>query len=269
MLTITKKMNTGIVLLQEPIPNHVFEQFSFWTLLNAHEQEELEEETAKLLNAHHQLGLSSIEIGQRLMNIRTLLAPYKGAFTQILQAAHFTGRTGYRYIKNYQRLLEYINQPVLDAMIAHGFKLRGATDDRPLGEYTEAYLALTENNELPPEHPDEATITSYVTKLEVQYERLKADPAALSLVKTRVEKTGNEAIHQIRNSFDFLQKQNHHLLKSSLRRIPSNRRDEFIERHVGYALTLRGVTSKRFEAQAIPSRFSRAPGRPVQERYEG
>jgi hypothetical protein len=270
MPTFTRK-NTGLVLYYptEPIPAQVFEQFPFWSLLTQNQQAQLEDETANLLSAQNQLGLSSIEIGQRLTSIRALLAPYKGAFAQLLQAAHFSSRTGRRYIKDYQRLLEYVTQPVLDVMKSHGFRLLGATRDRPLGEYTEAYTALINNQEPPPAEADEEAALSYVTKLELQHERLKADPKVLSLVKKRVELSGNEDMKARRNSPDFLLKQNHYLLKSSLRRIPSNQRDTFLEKHVGYALTLRGVSRKSFEAQAIPSRYNLKPGRPTLESMEG
>lgn len=270
IITKKKASPTGLILYtREPIAFKAFEQFAFWSLLNAAQQGQLEEETANLLNAQLQLGLSSIEIGRRLVNIQLILAPYRGAFSQLLDSLHVSSRTLRRYMATYKLLLDHINQPVLDAMIAHGFTLRGATDDRPLGEYTEAYLALTENNEPPPEYPDEDTVISYVNRLELQHERLKADHHALSLVKRRVEKAGNESMRAIRNSKEFLLKQNHHLLTSSLRRLPSNQRDDFLEKHVGYALTLRGVSGKRFEAQAVPAHYNRQPGRPDRIYEEG
>jgi hypothetical protein len=254
----TYRPNTGIVLYYPPKPTQVFEQFAFWSLLNAAQQTELQEEITNLLTARTNLGLSTIEIGQRLVAIRELLASHKGAFSQLLEATHFSSRTGRRYIRDYKRLLKYLPESVLTVMKSHGFRLLGATRDRPLGDYTEAYQALVSANELPIGDP-----VGYVSKLEAQYECLKADPHALSLVKK--EKIGDPAIKALRNSEDFLQKQCHHFLKSTLRRLPATRRDVFLERHVGYLLTLRGVTGKRFEAQAIPSRYSRPPGRPSEE----
>lgn len=250
--TATKTIAKSQVLftVSAKIPTQLFEQLSFWRLLTPAEQSTLENETSYLFAAHKQLGIS--EAGKRLLRIQTKLEPYKGAFAQLLNLTpHFSSRTGYRYIKDYKRLLSLVKEPVLEVMNKQGFRFFKATRKRPLGVYTEAFEALRSNSELPPDSNVQAALR-YVKKLELQHEKLKADPKALAVLKHRIEKTGNPALEARRNSEDFLTRQATNLLNDIQRRLPPERRDAVLENIVGYQLARRGIASKTFRAMAMP-----------------
>lgn len=239
------------------IPRQTFEQLSFWKLLTPAEQSELADETSYLFAAHKQLGIS--EAGRRLLRIQTKLEPYKGAFAQLLNLTpHFSSRTGYRYITDYKCLLTLVGEPVMEVMVKQGFRLFKATRKRPLGVYTEAFEALRSNSELPPDSNLQAALR-YVKKLELQHEKLKADPRALLVLRRRIEKAGNPALEARRNSEEFLTHQATTLLNDVQRRLPPERRDAVLENIIGYQLTRRGIASKTFRAMAIPYEEVLAP----------
>lgn len=249
-ITATKTAVKVLFTVSAKIPRQTFEQLSFWRLLTSAEQNELAEDTSYLFAAHKQLGIS--EAGKRLLAIHTKLEPYRGAFAQLLDLTPlFSYRTGYRYLNDYKRLLALVKEPVLEVMSSQGFKLLKATRKRPLGVYTEAFEALRSNSELPPDSNVQAALR-YVKKLELQHEKLKADPRALAVLKGRSERSGNLALEARRNSEDFLTRQATNLLNDIQQRLPANRRDAVIENIIGYQLARRGIVSKTFRAMAIP-----------------
>lgn len=238
-------------------------QLAFWSRLSEIEQDQLIRETDHFLFAQQQFGLTAIEIGQRLLNVQKILAPY-GAFIEFLNA-YFRkdARTGYRYINDYKRLLELFRQPVVEAMIKSGFILEKATRLRPLGRYTAAYHKLLVNKILPPEDTeDEHGALRWVRQLQIEQERLTMHPETLAEVKARAETNGDPIIPAAFHTFNDLLRQDYLSFQTSLRRVPFKQIDDYIETFIGYVLTSRGITGKRFVAQAIPNTFKRRAGRP-------
>lgn len=235
-------------------------KLAFWSKLNPSEQDQLLRETDHFLAAQQQFGLTAIEVGQRLLNVQRLLTPH-GAFNEF-RSAFFrkSERTAYRYIDDYKRLLELFRQPVIEAMIRVGFVLDKATRERPLGQYTAAYLKLLSNQVLPPDGASEPEALRWVRQLQIEHERLAINPAELAIVQARAETQG---LPSPTKTYHDLLRQDYLNFQASLRKLPAKRVDEYIESFVGYVLAYRGVSGKRFAAQAIPATFKRPSGRPL------
>lgn len=246
------------------------ERLPFWSQLDVVEQTKLAEEIRYLIANHKQSGVTKLEIKQRLFNLKTMLVSRRGAFRQLLDSIpSFGWRTGFRYVEDYEWLLEHIKRPVLEIMIENGFTFPNTTRKRPLGDYTEAYHALVSNSNPPPEVHHAPTALRWMRNLEIQHVQIKDDPRAINVLRRRAE-NGNPAFERRRNSYDFMLSQLLNLFKGILRRLPPEQREPFTETFVGYALTLRGVASKTFAAVAIPDtpEYKRKPGRPKQEILE-
>jgi hypothetical protein len=250
-------LTTAPATLQTPQLESVLsaKQLDFWSTLSNQEQDRLAFETDRFVSAQQTYGLTGVEVGQRLLNVQKLLTPH-GLFTKYLKAYFRRDpRTGYRYIDDYKRLLELLGPSVVEAMIKNGFSLDKANRVRPLGQYTSAYHKLLANQVLPPDAASEEEALRWVRRLEIEHERMIADPEALAVVKAR-----NETISlpgPVPTYKDLL-KQDYLSLQCSLTKIPNDRIEEFIESFVGYVLASRGVSGKRFTAQAIPDTFKRA-----------
>lgn len=248
--------------------NSTVASLPFWQELNADERLQLSEQTRFLMVAYLQLDLTPIEIGQRLLRVKTLLSPHRGAFAEYLKRTRrFAGRSAYRYMEDYEKLREYFSEAILEAMIRQGFKITAATRKRPLGVWTDAYKALKMNSEEPPKTGDPAATARYLSKLEQTHQQLKADQRALEVVKARAEEDspGNPEFEKFKNSLDTLSRQAFQMFKNSLRKLEGKDRERFLEVVMGAVLTERGVSHMTFEACAIPVDWKRGPGRPRSE----
>lgn len=242
------------------------EKLPFWGELTHSEQKILAEETRYLMVAYLQLGLTPIEIGQRLLGIKQLLSGHKGAFTAFMkQTKTFASRSGYRYMEDYERLRTFLSDSILEGMIRQGFKITDATRKRPLGIWTEAYVALKMNSEEPPKTDDPAAAARYLQKLELTHEQLKVDQRSLDAVRARAEQPspGNPEFEDIRNSLEFVTKQTFQMMKNSLRRLRPEQRNQYFEIVLGAMATHRGMSRMPpYPAMAIPTEWKRGPGRP-------
>lgn len=240
----------------------------FWADLTNSEQAMLADQTRHLMVAYLQLDLTPIEIGQRLVVIKQLLSSHKGAFAVFLKRTKgFAGRSAYRYIEDYERLKSYFSEPVLEEIIRHGFKFKNATRKRPLGVWTEAYIALKMNSEEPPKTDDPLRTARYLQKLELTHEALQADQRSLAVVRARAmsDSPGNPEFEAMKNSFEFISKQTFQTIKNGLRRLKPEERTPFLELVNGAILSHRGMTRATYTAVAIPQEWNRRPGRPSSE----
>lgn len=229
-------------------------QLAFWSKLNPAEQDQLISETDHFLAAQQQFGLTAVEVGQRLLNVQSILTPY-GGFKEFRAAyVRKSERTAYRYIDDYKDLLQLLGTLVVEAMIRNGFVLRKATRGRPLGEYTAAYHALLSSHILPSEVASEPEALRWVRQLQLQHERMSLTRSDLAEAKARVETHG---IIPVPHNYQDLLKKDFLAFTSSLSKIPDRRIEEYIETFTGYVLSHRGISSKRFVAQAIPPTYKR------------
>lgn len=245
------------------VPRLEFERLPFWKDLKDGEQTKLISESYQLIKSRKEHGMAIVQMGQHLLFIQNMLAGRPKAFTQYLKAFHFSGRSGYRYIEDYERLMSLVKVPVLQVMLTQGFKLTKATRKRPLGEFTEAYTALAMNAELPPSSMDMDAALRYVRKLATQHQKLLEDPKSLAVVRRKVDQqVGNT---EKRDSYENLLKDAYHIAKNAIKRVPAKRREEFVDSLVGFILSYQDVQERHFTAQTIPGDLRRKPGRPSKE----
>lgn len=253
--------NKALAEAQKTVPRQSFEQLPFWKELENSEQTKLMAESYQLLTARRQYGMALISMGQHLLYIQNMLQGIPNAFKQYCVAFQFSGRSGYRYIEDYERLMDLVKVPVLQVMLTEGFKLQKANRLRPLGEYTEAYVALEMGGEKPPVTMDMDAALRYVKKLKAQHQHLLADPRALGIVRKKVEAKMGAAAK--RDTFENLLKEAHHIARNAMKRLPAKRRDEFLAAHVGHLLAYREVQAGQyFDTLAIPEALQQKPGRP-------
>lgn len=245
------------------VPRESFELLPFWSDLAEIEQTKLMAESYQLITARKEFGLAIVSMGQHLLFIQNMLAGRPKAFGQYLKAFKFSGRSGYRYIQDYQRLMKLVKVPVLQVMLTQGFKIDKATRARPLGEFTEAHVALEMNGEVPPTTMDVDAALRYVKKLTTQREKLLEDPRSLAIVKRRVEQKVGPV--EKRDSYEALLFHSYHLVRNAIKRTPVDRQEEFVDNLVGYILTSRNLQERHFTAQTVPSELRRRPGRPSKE----
>lgn len=251
------------------IPLSTFEQLPFWHQLRDAEQTRLTTESYHLVIARKQHGMSKLAMGQHLAYVQEMLKNRTYAFKQYLNLFNFSGRTGYRLIEFYKQILGLVNEPVLKVMVSTGFKLSKATNLRPLGEFTEAYKALAMVSEVPPTNSNMDAAIRYVKKLQSQYESLQRDPRSMAVVKKRLE-SESKVKREKRDSLEYQLKHSFHTVKAAIRKMDGvSKKEELLERLVGYLLADRGVASKRFDAQSIPPDLQRPPGRPRKDYGQG
>lgn len=252
--------NKALAEAERIVPRKEFEELPFWKDLQVAEQSKLMSESYQLVTARREYGLALVSMGQHLLFIQNMLSSRPKAFNQYLKHFKFSGRSGYRYIEDYQRLLRLVKVPVLQVMLTKGFKLTKATRKRPLGELTEAYTALAMNDELPPTKMDIEAALRWWKKLITQHERLLADPRSLAIVKKKVEAEVGPS--EKRGSYEVLLRDAYHGAKNAIKRVPAKRREEFVDTLVGFLLTFRDLQERHFIAQPIPGEMQRKPGRP-------
>lgn len=278
---MSRKKNTALAKIEAPtvlppitalqaeaeklVPRQEFFKLTFWKDLKDSDKDRLTATTHELVLARRQFGMSALLMGQHLSAVQIMLKGRKGGFAQYLKMFNFGGRTGYRFIEDYLRIKELLQEPVVAIMLATGFRLTSAKRERPLGDYTEAYHMLVTNGENPPKRDNFDAAKRWVDKLERQAEALKKDPDLLESINQQITKKLQVPVKERRDSYDFLIKQSFHLIKSALRRTEDKRKDEFLENLIGYVMSDRELSGRKFVPKRIPDWINRAPGRPREE----
>lgn len=254
IVTVTAMTSSATSEAGKFVSRQSFQQLPFWGKLKERERTDLMEEGRQLAAAMMVHGSSGLAIGERLVNIRPILEPYKGAYTKLLSSFGFTDRTARRYIDGYENARAHLPEAVLKAAMAKGMRVLGYDDQRPLGVYTEAYRLLP-----PPRNPDPEQATKYLNQLEqTRKERNK--------VIKEAKKSGKSVPvteESVRRDPEFLRKQTFRSIKNALDHIPKRSRRGFLNDVVGMVLTHLGIGNPTsFEPEAIPDDFRQGRGRP-------
>src|SRR6185437_5118015 len=197
------------------------------------------------------MGISRLEMGEKLMEIRDYLDKIGSrSFTKLVKGLNFYRRaTAYKYIENYENSVKYNTLPVTKGMIARGMDIL-STEQRPFGKYTEAAKRL-----IPPKTENGAAVRVYLEDLEKSHRRIQA-----RTINREPEIDYDKLVQNVYRSF-----------ATNLRKIPitsKKRRETFLDRVVGMSLwEFGGIGSSRtFTAEVPPDEMKlKAVGRPPKD----
>lgn len=210
--------------------------------LSEEEQATIRREGKALARAMVNYGFSKLEIGKRLINLRTVLEPH-GLFVRLLQTLHFTPRTAYRYMYGFQNASKILPEAVLEEAMARGYRMIGESPNTPVGVYTEAVKQLP-----PPKNPSPEAARKYLDSVE----RLRRQHARTG--RQKPVEDPEYVIDECFRSFD-----------SRLKRIAEDEktRTEFLRVLVGMQMFAAGVSKPMtFKPVEVPESLRVRPGRP-------
>jgi len=165
------------------------EQYDGWKKivekLEKPQQEQLKDETQQVWKLQDMLGETELGLGEHLTKINELLAPFRIFVSYIDEFFHMSRATAYRYMDQYKVGRKHLPEPVLEAAIARGTRIKE--------DVLEQFVA--EN--APPQTQDPKVINDYITKLE-------SVPTTPVKVETNPEVLEKEIVNFSRLRYDRL-----------------------------------------------------------------
>lgn len=229
----------------------------FFRKLSPKDQEALVERDRELTAARVVHGMSGLAIGQFLHEVNELLTPYN-AYYKYLRSKNIPPKTSYRYIRGYENAVNHFPEPVLRVAVARNLRIVSDDERKPLGEYTEAFRSLG----APPKDPERAVkyvddMQTYVKERRARLKRTGKSPK--SVAELAVIEDPKEALKYAYRSLSIY-----------IKKLPAGtRKMNWLDHLVGMLLTDMGVSSRSFEAAAVPEDFRAKRGRPRLVREEG
>jgi hypothetical protein len=245
-MTICQNDNSMATKRQPTTGLATFDHLAKLAEINDDEKAIIQREGKALARAMVNYGFSKLEIGKRLINLRTVLEPH-GLFVRLLQTLHFTPRTAYRYMYGYQNASKILPETVLEEAMARGYRMIGESPATPVGVYTEAVKQLP-----PPKDPSPAAARKYLDSVE----------------KLRRQYTTEGRHNSVEDAEDVLE-ECFRFFDSRLRRIAADKktRTEFLRVLVGMQMfAVEMPKAMKFKPVEVPEGLRVRPGRPKLER---
>lgn len=230
-------------------PVAMLEQLPWWQSISRKDQISIEKETKALGEAFQNMGRSRLAAAEHLSNVHDKVG--KGNFQGFLRIFHIKRAWAYETMKGYKNTLQAFPEAVIREAMRRNMPILGASDDKPLGTYTDAVKRLP-----PPKTEDPVKIGQYLDSIEQARSRARA--------------RASKKLETIEADPDVLLQESYRFVIIRLQRLGSKgaTRNRFVESLTGMLMTEIGVTKRNFEAEAIPDGFRAQVGRPRKETEE-
>ena len=216
------------------------EKMAGWNALTTDQQKEVRREDDALQLSAQKLGLSKMEIGQHLFNLRESLKSAR-LWDAYIAYRGIDRRSAYRYAKSYEMVKDSLPPSMVKRAMELGFNIYGFSAESPLGEYGNVIKRLP-----PPQTEDPKKQETYLLKL-----------------RDEVRKGRRQRVQGVaEKNYEELVKESFRLIRPRLQRIDKRKRLTALEELCALLLSALGGKSLSVDPKPVPDGYVIPRGRP-------